>query len=82
MKIGGWTVNADYLIGRRFAWRDGSPDVTFVSMTRDGLYIDLIRAHIFGGGAQWLPLSRVQHAIAVGAMIEAEGAPFTNVSER
>ena len=79
MKVGGWTVDADYLVGRRFTYTNGSnPDITFVSAGEDGHGFDQVRAHRLDGRCEWMPISAVRMLMRAGILVEAAGVPFVN----
>lgn len=74
MNISGRTINAEYLIGRRFTFVDGiAPDFTCVSGKDDGA---TIRAHATDHGAWWIPLDMIGQALAAGLVVESDGVPF------
>lgn len=76
--VGGWMIDANYLVGRRFEFTNGAgPDMTFVSARVNGDGTEDVRAHALDGGRRWLPVETIARGIERGVLVEsAHGVPF------
>lgn len=79
MKIHGYTVDAKYLVGRRFRFvgQRHYPEFTCVSVKNVNKATQ-ISVHSTDGKSQFVLMSSLQKLIREGLIEEADGPPFTN----
>ena len=78
--IHGWKVDADYLIGKRFAFVGIPNAVEFTCVSAKEVAGEThISAHSTDGACKFVLMSGIQKLLKEGMLVEADGPPFTNL---